>query len=190
MKHRTPIVSITYTLAIIVSMLAISCKPSESMAERTQALSTLETKINNKNFKIDINTVIPFNTNATTQVLNNLMRYTGNTANRITVNGYYITFKNDSISGYLPYYGEQELSSNRYNTDLGIEFSGIPQEYSLDKLKRKDAYLMKFTINDQKDTVETYRVFITFFPSNTADVNIVTSHRNGISYRGQLEAVE
>lgn len=190
MKHRTSIPSLTYTLAIMVSMLAFSCKSSESMAERTQALNNLETKINNKNFKIDINTVIPFNTNATTQVLNNLMRYTGNTGNRITVNGYYITFKNDSISGYLPYYGEQQLSSNRYNSDLGIEFSGKPKEYSLDKHKRKDAYIMKFTINDEKDTVETYRVFITFFPSNTADVNIVTSHRNGISYRGQLEAIE
>ena len=190
MKHRISISSLVYTLAIVVSMLAISCKSSESLAERAEELNNLEKTLNNKDFKIDINTALPFNTNATTQVLNNLTRYTGNTANRINVNGYYITFKNDSVTGYLPYYGEQRLSSTRYNNGLGIEFSGVPQDYELSKHQKKDAYIMQFTIKDDRDTVESYKIFITFFPSNTADVNIVSSHRNAIGYRGQLRAFE
>ncbi|APY07089.1 hypothetical protein BWZ20_01675 [Winogradskyella sp. J14-2] len=187
MKSYTSIKPFLGFITLFIVLVVLSCKSSKTENERSQDLSALETKIRSKNFKIDITTVLPFNTNATTQVLNNLTRYTGNTADRIFVNGYFIDFKNDSIIGYLPFYGEQRLSSNRYNSDLGIEFSGMPQEFSLDKHKRKDAYVMQFTINDNRDTTETYKVFITFFPSNTADVNIVSSHRNSINYRGQLE---
>ncbi|MDY2586587.1 DUF4251 domain-containing protein [Winogradskyella aquimaris] len=177
-------------LGFLTLILVYSCKSQKTDAERAEALDQLEQFITDRDFKIDINAAFPFNTNATREVLNNLMRFNGNTANRINVNGYDITFKNDSIQGYLPYYGEQQLSSGRYNTDLGIEFGGVPKDYELIRHKNKDALVMKFTINDDRDTIETYKVFITFFPSETADVNIVTSHRNGISYRGRVIALE
>ena len=114
------------------------------------------------------------------------MRNTGNTANRITISGYDITFKNDSISGQLPYYGEQQLSSASYNGNMGIVFNDKPQSFTLTKHKKRDAYIIKFNINDTEDPVETYRIIITVFSNNTADVNIIPSHRNGISYKGQL----
>lgn len=186
MKKYISIRSFVHSLTLLAIVFAVSCKTSESATQRTEELNNLETTLNGKNFKIDINTVIPFNTNATTQVLNNLTRYTGNTANRINVNGYSITFKNDSVIGYLPYYGEQRLSSTRYNNSLGIEFNDIPQNYQLSKHQKKDAYVMQFTINDDSDTVESYKIFITFFPSKTVDISIVSSHRNTIGYRGQL----
>ncbi|GAB4164150.1 MAG: DUF4251 domain-containing protein [Winogradskyella sp.] len=190
MTVNLPIKRIQLIVGLLILVIVASCKSRKTAAEQAEALGQLEELIANKDFKIDINAAFPFNTNATRQVLNNLTRFNGNTASRINVNGYDITFKNDSIMGYLPYYGEQQLSSGRYNTDLGIEFAGIPKDYELFKHKNKDALVMKFTINDNRDTIETYKVFITFFPSKTADVNIVTSHRNGISYRGRLEDIE
>ncbi len=186
MKHRITIKPFAYSLALLAITLIVSCKPSQATAERTQALNNLETILNSKDFKIDIHTALPYTTRATTQVLNQLMRNTGNTANRITVSGYDITVKNDSISGQLPYYGEQQLSSGSYNGNMGIVFNDKPQSLTLTKHKKRDAYIIKFNINDTEDPVETYRITITVFSNSTADVNIIPSHRNGISYKGQL----
>lgn len=190
MKRYISIKFVVHSLTLLALVFAVSCKTSESATQRAEKLNNLETILKSKDFKIDINTVLPFNTNATTQVLNQVMRNTGNTANQINVNGYDITVKNDTVTGYLPYYGEQRLSSTRYNASLGIEFSGVPQDYELSKHQKKDVYIMQFTINYEEDTVESYKIFITFFPSNTVDVNIISSHRNTIGYRGQLRAME
>lgn len=176
--------------AQLVFVLMFSCKSSEANAERAKKLSNLEIALNSKDFKIDINTVYPFNTIATTQVLNQITRNTGNTANQIMINGYDITFKNDSIIGELPYYGERQLSSSRYNNHLGIALKGIPQNYSLTKHKKKDAYVVKFNMDDNSDTVETYNVVMTFYTNKMVDINIVSSHRRSISYRGRLVDVE
>ncbi|WP_138433984.1 DUF4251 domain-containing protein [Winogradskyella algicola] len=190
MKSHYLIKSFFYCAALSMLVVALSCKSSETSAERAQKLNTLESKLNSKAFKIDVNTVYPFNTRATTQVLNQVTRYTGNTANQITVNGYDITFKNDSIIGELPYYGEQQLGGGRLNNQLGVVLRGIPKDYSLTRHKKKDAYIMKFVMDDNSDSVETYNVIMTFYINNMVNINILSSHRTTIDYRGQLKAIE
>lgn len=177
-------------LILLSTFIVVSCKSSESTVESRQALNDLEAILNSENFKIDVNTVLPFNTAATTQVLNQLMRNTGNTANHISVSGYDITFKNDSISGQLPYYGEQQISSGNYNGRLGIEFNDIPQDFSMTKHKKKDAYIIKFNIDDIENTSENLRIIITLFSNKATSINVTTSYRTSIGYRGQLVDIE
>ncbi|WP_299096713.1 DUF4251 domain-containing protein [uncultured Winogradskyella sp.] len=186
MKTSGNIKHFMYGLALATMALVMACKSSQPSVEQTLAFNNLETKLKSKSFKIDVHTALPFTTKATTQVLNQLMQNTGNTANHITISGYNITFKNDSISGQLPFYGERQLGSGAYNGNLGIAFSDIPNNYSITKHKKKEAYIIKFNINDKDDQSEIHRVTITLFANNSADINIIPSHRNNISYRGQL----
>ena len=190
MKSYRVIKSFFYCIPFSMLVVVLSCKSSETSAERAQKLSNIENKLNNKDFKIDVTTVYPFNTRATTQVLNQVTRNTGNTANQININGYDITFKNDSIIGELPYYGEQQMGGGRYNNHLGIVLNDIPKDYSLAKHRKKDAYIMKFTMDDNSDSVETYNVIMTFYTNETVNISILSSHRNTINYRGQLKAIE
>ena len=186
MKRRFVIKSLFCCIVLPMLVVVLSCKSSETSAERAKKLSNLEITLDSKDFKIDVNTVYPFNTRATTQVLNQITRNTGNTANQIMINGYDITFKNDSVIGELPYYGERQLSSSRYNNHLGIALKDIPQNYSLTKHKKKDAYVIKFNMDDNSDSVETYNVIMTFYTNETVNISILSSHRNTINYRGRL----
>ncbi len=190
MKTITSIKTLVCSLGLFTMLFAVSCKSSEPSVENTAALNQLEQQLTNGDFKIDINTVFPFNTNATTQVLNNLTRYTGNTANRINVNGYELTFKNDSIMGQLPYYGEQRMGRGAYGTTMGVVLNGKPTDYSLTKHPKKEAYIMQFDIDDGEESVENYKVIITFYTSNIADLTFASSHRNSISYRGEVKPIE
>lgn len=170
-------------------LLLLGCKSTKSSSEKKADLKILETLLNEKDYKIEVTTVYPFVTAATMEALNSIsLANTGNTATRIDVNGdgYYIKFKQDSVTANLPYFGQQRLSSGRYNSDMGVEFQAEPQNYTLTKHKRKDAFVAEFDIRDKHDNVESYEISITFYSNNSVDINIMPSHRTGINYRGRL----
>lgn len=186
MKTSCSIKCFRIVIVILLISVSASCKSSQSIARQSQEFKNLKNILNSKAFKVDVHTALPFNTRVTRQVLNELTRFTGNNANQIMITGYEVNFKNDSIIGQLPYYGEQQLGGGRYNANFGIVFNNIPKDYSLEKHKKHDAFVMKFNIDDDIESVETYRVIITFFSNNSTDIDVISSHRNTISYSGRL----
>ena len=176
--------------------LNLSCKSADtvSSASTSADMADLETLLNERSYRIDINVVYPFNTTATTQVLNNFMlRNTGNTANRIDVQGesYFIELKEDLASGSLPFFGEQRIISGRYGgNEMGIDFKEAPRRYSVTKHKTKDAFIVEFQVDDKNQFSESYDVTLTVFKKKAVDVNISSSHRQVIRYGGKLIPIE
>jgi len=172
------------------------CKSTETnlKTEDTQAFTELETLLKQKEYRIDIHTISPFNTAATTQVLNALVfQNTGNTANRINVrgDGNFIELQDSIATCYLPFFGEQQMSTGNYGgTDSAIQFGGMLKDYRVERYKKKDGFVIEFTTNQKNHTTESFNVSIIVFLNRSAAITLLSSHRNFIRYQGQLTFIE
>lgn len=183
---------LSFGLSFVI--LGVSCKSAETKQQRAEALASLEEVLTEKNYRVDVSSVLPFNSAATQQVLNELLRYRfGDNPSRINVagQGYFVSSKDSTMQAYLPYFGEQRMVGGHYGrTDQGIKFDTAPMNYKMYKHKRKDAFVIKYTVKDNIDNLETYDVIMTIFPSENVDIMINSSHRMNINYRGTLELIE
>ena len=191
-----------YTYYIVLLVLFVNfqlftgCKSADTSltTEDTQALNELETLLNQKKYRIDIQTIYPFNTAATTQVLNAIvLQNTGNTANRINVrgDGNFIEVQDSIATSYLPFFGEQQMSTGSYGgRDSAIQFNGMVKDYSIERHKKNDGFVIAFTTKQNNHTTESYDVSIIVYLNKKADITVLSSHRNTIRYQGQLTFVE
>ena len=196
MKLKVNISKIAILLMCIGLGLNLSCKSADTMTsvESSAALSELESQLNDQTFRIAITTVFPFNTAATTQVLNSvLINRTGNSANRIDVtgDGHFIEVSQSMTKGSLPFFGEQRLVAGSYNSDnQGIEFEGEPKDFEMDKHQKKDALEVTYHIKDKYESTEGYDVQLFIYADKSVDVHITSTLKNLIRYRGALKLVE
>jgi hypothetical protein len=179
---------------LIIIGQCLSCKSTKASIADTEALSALEKHLQQKHYRVDMIAAFPYNTAATTAVLNNVMLSNlGNTASRIDINGkgYYIEINDSITKAFLPFYGEQRLVGGRYGGDaMGINFNTQPKHYGITRHKKKNALVVKFGVSDSVDTSESYDVIMTFFTNNNVEVVIMSSHRTGINYRGSFNILE
>ena len=162
--------------------------------EDTKALAALETVLEQKVYRIDIQTIYPLNTLATTQVLNALLLpNTGNSASRINVRGagHFIALQDSIATSDLPFFGEQQMSTGNYGgRNPAIQFDGMPTNYSVKRYKKKDAFIVAFTTQQKNHITESFRVSMTVFLNGYADITVLSSHRNFIRYDGELSLLE
>ncbi|WP_299122976.1 DUF4251 domain-containing protein [uncultured Winogradskyella sp.] len=176
--------------------LVFSCKSNDTAmsSNSTLAFSELETLLEKEDYYIEMESAIPFNTLATTQVINSLMlRNTGNNASRIDLSGdgNFIEIKNDSIKGYLPFFGEQRISSGRYGgTDTAIQFEGLAKDYEKSIIDKKKKLEIEFTTNHKGDNSERYDVRLEIFPNKRVMVSITPTYRTIMRYSGRLKPIK
>lgn len=177
---------------LVVSVLFWSCKTNQIAKNEAKAknLATLDTLYNRDNYRIAIETAYPFNSTATTQVFNELLRNTGNSASRIDVqgDGNYIEIKNDTVRGYLSFFGERRLNSGNYGgTDSAIQFEeplkDLTKKINTDKINLD----LEFTANQKGTDNENYKVNLMIFPNKHVNINITPVYKTFISYDGTLE---
>ena len=196
MKIKTDISILFRAFILGLLLLNFSCKSTDGLASSKASvdMAQLETMLNDQNYRIAIGVVYPLNSIATAQALNNAMiTNTGSASNRIDVHGdnYFIEFKDGKAKGYLPYFGEQRVSSPRFGVaKMGISFEDMPRDYSIRKHKKKDAYIVEFVIDDKNDTSEAYDVNLTVFANSNVNVDIAPTLKQMIRYSGNLKAVE
>jgi archaellum component FlaF (FlaF/FlaG flagellin family) len=170
-----------------------SCKTNKVQRNKADDLNILEQLSEQKNYHIGIETVYPFNTAATTQVLNSLLSNTGNNASRINVSGdgNYIEIKGDSIKAYLPFFGERRLNSGSYGSaDSGIQINDKLNDYSKEVDSRKRKLVLKFRAQQANQGTDKYDVTIEIFPNNKSIVNITPVYRTFIRYSGRLKPLK
>ena len=165
--------------------------PEEEAAE----LAALETMINDSSFRVNINTVYPFNTAATINAINTILTpRTGNNANRIDVtgDGHFIELHGKThAKGSLPFFGEQRFSGNHYNNiDRSIFFDGEPEKYSMAKHEKKEAWEIKYTIADSNEAIEIYDIQVIIYPNRNVEIHIQSTLKTTIRYTGTLKPVE
>tara|TARA_R110000868_G_scaffold15629_3_gene71034 strand:+ start:1900 stop:2406 length:507 start_codon:yes stop_codon:yes gene_type:complete len=157
-----------------------SSKPTASL-KQIEALNTL---IESQEFNIESDMVYPQVTYATQQVLNSGLLPPGNTAGAINLigNSNYLKVSGDSISSYLPYFGERQMQVQYGGGDSAIQFDGIMENYSVTKGKN-ESYLIKF---QAKSKFEQFDGIITIFPNMKTEIFLNGNSRFSIRYSGHV----
>ena len=153
--------------------------------------ATLQAMMETKSFEIISQSASPQNTTAFNAVANSGLLMPGSSAGLISLigNTNYLKVHGDTISGFLPFYGERRLGGSYGTQDVGIKFEGIPSDYEV-KIGKKNVREIRFTIHDKEQRSEEYQIRINIYPNLSANINVNSSHRTSISYRGHASTSE
>ena len=180
------------SFAILVILTIISCKSNLNTVETAQKqkqLNEIANKVRQDDYKIVMSAAYPLATNAVTNVLNGVLIPNGDTANRIdlTDRDDYIELGDRSVLGSLSYYGERRISSGYGNQDTGINYKGIPVNYSQKIDFKKGLVRIEYQINNQ---TESFDITIEVFANRKANVHVSSTHRSNIRYTGMMEQIK
>ena len=169
--------------------LLVACGPAN--VGSTSNDEVFESLINQKSFEIISESATPQNTMAITAVTNSGLLAPGNTSGLINLvgNTNYLRVLGDSISGYLPFFGERRMGGSYGSRRGGIEFDGVPTNYEI-KNGKKNGREIRFTINDKENNTEQYRVLIYLYPNLRTTININSTHRTTMIYRGNASELK
>ena len=178
-----------------VFCLFYSCKTNQISKNETKAenLAILDKLYNRDNYRVAIEVAYPFNSVATTQVFNTLLRNTGNNASRIDVtgDGNFIEIQNDSVKGYLSFFGERRLNAGNYGSNnTAIQFEEPLQDLTKKINTDKNNLELKFSAHQKGTDNENYQVNLKIFPNKYVNVNITPVYKTFIRYSGTLEPVD
>lgn len=172
-----------------------SCK-TNSMAKneaRARDLAALETLYAQNNYRVDIEVVYPFTSAATMQVSNLLLTNTGDTGNRIDVrgDGNFIEIKNDTVKGYLPFFGESRLNAGEIGgTNLSIQIEESLKDFNKQINIKKQKLELEFTAKQEGNQNEKYEINLDIYPNKTVIVNINPVYKTFIRYSGSLVPID
>ncbi|WP_109300933.1 DUF4251 domain-containing protein [Aquimarina sp. AU474] len=169
-----------------LGLLLISCSSSKDIVAPTEKSRALDALVKEKAFQIDLNWAYPLATGTLNRIANSGLLPPGSTASSISLigNSNYFKMHGDSITMDLPYYGERQLAGDYDTSKNGIKFKGVPENFEIQKNEKKQSYEMSFFIKNDR---ESSRVIITLFPNHIANININSSHRTPIRYKGDMK---
>lgn len=162
-------------------MFLIACGVNKQVNTNDTQLKNI---VENKSFNIKFNWASPQVTTTLQQLGNARLFPNGSTPGNIdiTSNTNYLKMENDSVKAFLPFFGERRFGGG-YNNTNSIEFEGLPTNLKVTQ-GNLASYEIRFDINDKNYNAENYNVFITLFPNLSIIININSSHRTSIQYRG------
>jgi hypothetical protein len=94
----------------------------------------------------------------------------------------HITFKNDSVDVYLPFFGER-FAGGAYDREGAIVYKGIPKDLEIQENPQKGAVEISF--EGDKGT-ENLKFNITLYTNEIARTNVTSTQREQIEYEGEL----
>lgn len=174
-----------FAISILVAFVTFSCSSHKKINLQAQ-IKTLDSLVVNKHFTIESTRAHPQISNAMQQVLNSdLMRNIGAAGNVNLIGNYnYLTISDDSISSYLPYFGERQMNVSYGGGDAAIAIKGVVEKYSVEKNK-DNSYHIHFTAKNNTNR-ETFDISIKLFPNLKSTIFINSSFRSSISYSGEV----
>ena len=173
-------------IGIALSASLFSCGPSKTM---TQAqIDALDQLVQSKQIKIESNWAYPMTTTAMQQVLNSGLLAPGSSAGGINLigNSNELIIFGDSISSYLPYFGERQMQVDYGGDDTTIKFKGLMENYKVETIKNH-SYEISFKA---KSKSETFDVYITVSPNLRSTMVLNSATRHPIRYSGTIEALK
>ncbi|MFD1613687.1 DUF4251 domain-containing protein [Gelatiniphilus marinus] len=172
-------------LTLIVAIAFFSCKSASSKITDEQ-IEALEVLVENRNFTIESTWAHPQTTLATQQVFNSGLLPAGSSSGAINLigNSNFLTISGDSITSYLPYFGERQMHVGYGGNNGAIQFNGIVENYTVTEGKR-DSYTISCTA---KRKTERFKVTIKLFPNLKSYITLTSASRNSISYSGEVKS--
>ncbi len=166
----------------------VSCGSSQDLKVSAEKNKVLTELVAQKKFEILSDWASPMASRSLNALANSRLFPWGSTANNINLsgNGNHFRMYGDSISMYLPYYGERQIS-NGYNTNNNLEFDGIADECDISYHEKKQRYLIKLRL---KKNTESFVVSVLLYNNLSSDITVISNHRTSISYRGRVLKLE
>lgn len=174
-------------------LILMSCGANKQFtAQDNQAYQQLQDLVASRSFEIVSTSARPIATAAFTKVANSNILGPGNSAGNIdiTSNSNKLTIKGDSISGYLPYFGEQTFGGGYGGNHTGIEFKDLPKDYQVIHNDKKHFVTISFNITDQYRKSDNYAITITLYPSYRSHIRVQSTSRTSIEYSGRVSTLE
>ena len=174
------------SISVFMLILVFGCASSSKFSATAEEKEFLNTLIANRSFEINADWASPMATQSLTSVANAGLIPPGSTVTRINITGTasYLRIMGDSVKAQLPYYGERQMGGGIYNQNkTGIQFEGIPRDFSVLSNPKSNGQTMKFTISENG---ESFDVTAELFPSLSSTITIASSHRTTIWYNGFL----
>lgn len=171
----------------LIFIMTLSCKSSKTNVTDAQ-IKALEILVENKSYTIESDWANPRVTYAMQQVLNSGILQPGSSSSAISLigNSNFLTISGDSITSYLPYFGERQMNVAYGGGDSAIQFKGLLENYLVKKGKN-NSYNISF---NAKSKSENFQVNITLFPNLKSDMNLIGNGRFPISYNGHVKSLE
>ncbi|WP_299621131.1 DUF4251 domain-containing protein [uncultured Tenacibaculum sp.] len=172
---------------LVVFVLCYSCASTNQNYTAVQ-LQKFNEIVEGKPFSVDSQKAFPRNTTSLNALPTAIFYANGSSPNMIDISSHTNVFKfnKDSIStGYLPYYGERQFTSNYGSTNIGIEFDSKITNYKTSKTKRNN-HKIQFTVRDKNSNTESYDVTLIVFKNLRTQININSTHRFPIQYSGTV----
>ncbi|GAA3607983.1 DUF4251 domain-containing protein [Flavivirga amylovorans] len=170
-----------------IAFMFFSCKASKSTATQAE-IDFLNTVVKKQMFTIKSDWAYPQVTNALQQVLNSGLMQPGSSASAISLIGNYnfLTISKDSVSSFLPYFGERQMQVAYNGGDSAIQFDGILEDYKA-ILNKDNSYAISFQARSKS---EGFQVFIKISPSLETNMTVNGMSRFPINYSGNLELID
>lgn len=165
----------------------LGCR-SSAFKNDASKIDHLHQLVADNSYEINADWAFPLMTQGLTSIADSGLFMPGSNANRIDLMGNFNFLKviGDSVAVSLPYFGERRMGGGYGNNDIGINFSGIPDTYSIQWDEKKNRYQIKVEV---KQNTESLQFNISLFPSLKADINVNSTHRTSISYSGDIKAI-
>lgn len=175
-----------YGFSLLI-LFAMACASGPKTQASPAELAAFEKLISDKSFQIDANWAQPMASQGLNSIANAGLLPPGSTASRIDIMGSngYLRVVGDSVMADLPYFGERQMGGAYNPQKGGIQFKGIPKEFTIEPNKKGEGKTLRFNITHDQ---EAYQVIAQIYPSNFSTFTIASTHRTTIWYQGNVSA--
>lgn len=166
---------------LVFSIIVISCS-SRKQLNNTEALEKMHTVLKMDTINIEAQWANPLNAYMIANL--GLLPFDSTGGNISLIgNANYFKIISDSVSVYLPYYGEWRFAPPYGTSETGISFNGKPEVFEQTFNKKKNRYEYYFEL---KNNAEIFQINLTLFPNLNTDIHVNSNLRAYISYRGEV----
>ncbi|MCK0156270.1 DUF4251 domain-containing protein [Cellulophaga sp. F20128] len=140
-----------------------------------------------QDFSVESDRALPMASSSLNRLQNSGILGVGNSANHISLigNPNFFKMKGDSITSYLPYFGERHMGGGYSGDDIAIQFDGLVDEYDAEWDAKKQQYNIGFKA---KSKGESFEVRLVLFPNLNSFLTILGTQRSSIIYTGKVMA--
>ena len=170
--------------AFCTAIFLVNCGSTSKSADNRRNGEQLERIIDEGSYEIISDMALPMMTNGLNSLSNAGLFPPGSNAGQVNLigNPNYVRVIGDSVSVYLPYYGERQMGGGYNNDGPGIQFDGIPTNMKVVENTDKQRYEISFQM---KRTSEQFNVNMFIFPNLSTAINVNSNQRFPIRYQGR-----
>lgn len=176
-----------YPFLLIALFALYGCGSTKSAT--VEDIAALRNLVENQHFTIESDWAQPTASIALMDLSSAGLLGPGNSSSNINLQGNsnFLKIEGDSITSYLPFYGERHMGAGYGGRDNTIAFDGEMQDYEAVWNDAKQRYNITFKAKSHN---EKFDVMITLFPNNSSTIVLTSSSRSAMRYTGKVEALD